>query len=78
MNILEILMIIIIIYLKEKENLFQVLMTAIGITDNDIIEWITKNNLLETENHDMIESLCPKILVEINTCNSMWLISEII
>ena len=52
-----------------------------GITDSDIIEWITKNNLLETENHGMIESLCPKILVffdEINTCNSMGLISEIL
>ena len=42
-----------------------------GITESDIIEWITKNNLLETENHDMIESLCAKILFEINTCNSM-------
>jgi len=52
-----------------------------GITESDIIEWITKNNLLETENNDMIESLSPKILVffdEINTCNSMGLISEIL
>ena len=53
-----------------------------GITDSDIIEWITKNNLIETEeNLGMIECLCPKILVffdEINTCNAMGLISEIL
>jgi len=55
-----------------------------GLTDNDIIEWVKKNNLLEVENNGEIiikKNLCPKILVffdEINTCNSMGLISEIL
>ena len=55
-----------------------------GLTDNDIIEWVKKNKLLEVENNGEIiikKNLCPKILVffdEINTCNSMGLISEIL
>ena len=52
-----------------------------GISDNDIINWINKNNLLENKDEKINEILTPKIWVffdEINTCNSMGLISEIL
>ena len=65
--------------IKIEENNMKIFNIHAGITDNDIIEWIKKNDLLEVENK--IKNLCPKILVffdEINTCNSMGLISEIL
>lgn len=70
--------------IKIEENNMKIFNIHAGITDNDIIEWIKKNNLLEVENNSEIiikKNLCPKILVffdEINTCNSMGLISEIL
>lgn len=68
---------------KIDENRMKIFNIHAGITDSDIIEWAKENDLLEDENNvvTIIKSLCPKILVffdEINTCNSMGLISEIL
>ena len=69
--------------IKIEENNMKIFNIHAGITDNDIKEWIKKNDLLEDDNNDetILKNIIPKILVffdEINTCNSMGLISEIL
>ena len=66
---------------EDEERKMKILNIHAGITDIDIINWIKNNNLLEKKGEKINDILDSKIWVffdEINTCNSMGLISEIL